>query len=411
MKSNKLTALNVLNYIFIFVAWTWPFLASDVFFGIDAAGRVPMTLTFITFFANFFSKNRLFMLDRPYVFWMLWTVYAVFNYWAKKPVMADDPVTFCIGRFSILMVLYVSAWEYMERPKRFLMFVTFVCFAIGLFTIDSEMLRNQLQGNAENLGDHYISEFGNVIPLQMVILTFFLILAYFKNYLKLLPTVVFFLSVAFFIIIVSATRKAFGGIVIIVFFSFLPYFMRRSWRSVAALALFYLAYLGVNYLLDNTFLGERSIEIYEQETFYEKGTFLYYMGDRAFMYVEGWQLFLENMWTGIGLRNFMDVAQSDYVLHTEYMVQLTECGIIGAALYLAFNVSIIIGLIKAALKKVDFKQTLVCLGLMAAILFISFTAWTYTFTIYFIGLGIVIGHYKLLNNKNSETKPHEKVEN
>ena len=25
MKSNKLTALNVLNYIFIFVVWTWPF--------------------------------------------------------------------------------------------------------------------------------------------------------------------------------------------------------------------------------------------------------------------------------------------------------------------------------------------------------------------------------------------------
>ena len=243
----------------------------------------------------------------------------------------------------------------------------------------------------------------------MVILTFFLILAYFKKYLKLLPTVVFFLSVAFFIIIVSATRKAFGGIVIIVFFSFLPYFMRRSWRSVVALALFYFAYQGVNYLLDNTFLGERAIEIYEQETFYEKGTFLYYMGDRAYMYVDGWQLFLENMWTGIGLRNFAAAAQSEMVLHTEYMVQLTECGIIGAALYLAFNISIIVGLVKAAFKKVDFKQTLVCLGLIVAILFISFTAWTYSFPIYFIALGIVIGHYKLLNNENSDTKPHTRV--
>ncbi len=401
MTNRSFTTLSKLNYIFIFVVWTWPFLASDVFFGIDAAGRVPMILTFITFFANYFSKNRRFMLERPYLFWMLWTIYAIFNYWTKKPVTADNPAIFCIGRFSILMVLYVSAWEYMERPKRFLMFVTFVCFAIGLFTIDSEMLRKQLEGNVENLGDHFISEFGNVIPLQMVILSFFLILAYFKKFLKLLPTVVFFLSVAFFIIIVSATRKAFGGIVIIVFFSFLPYFMRRSWRSVIALVLFYLVYQGIDYLMENTFMGERVIEIYEMRDEYEKGTFLYYMGDRAYMYVQGWKLFLENMWTGIGLRNFAAVAHSDYVLHTEYMVQLTECGLIGAALYLAFNISIIIGLVKAALKKVDFKQTLVCLGLMAAILFISFTAWTYTFTIYFIGLGIVIGHYKRLNKENS----------
>ena len=142
---------------------------------------------------------------------------------------------------------------------------------------------------------------------------------YFKKYLKLLPTVVIFLSVAFFIIIVSATRKAFGGIVIIVFFSFLPYFMKRSWRSVIALLLFYFVYQGVDYLMENTFMGERVTEIYELHDEYEKGTFLYYMGDRAYMYVQGWQLFLENMWTGIGLRNFMDVAQSEMVLHTSFI--------------------------------------------------------------------------------------------
>ena len=267
-----------------------------------------------------------------------------------------------------------------------------------------------MSGNVDDFGDHFISEFKNQIPLNMVMLTFFLILCYFKKYLKLLPTVVFFLSVAFFIIIVSATRKAFGGIVILVFFAFLPYFMKRSWKSTFAFIGLLLLYYGTSHLMESSFLGERMAEGYDRQIgLYEKGTFLYYMGDRAYMYVDGWQLFLENMWTGIGLKNFMEVGNSDFVLHTEYMVQLTECGLIGTSLYLAFNVFIIFNLVKALKRKENLNQTMLCLGLIGAILFISFTAWTYAFPIYFIALGIVIGHYKRLNNENSDTKPHTRV--
>jgi uncharacterized membrane protein len=44
--------------------------------------------------------------------------------------------------------------------------------------------------------------------------------------------------------------------------------------------------------------------------------------------------------------------------------------------------------------KIEKKETLVYAGIFGAILFISFTAWTYQFPIYFIAFGVIIGYCK-----------------
>lgn len=99
---------------------------------------------------------------------------------------------------------------------------------------------------------------------------------------------------------------------------------------------------------------------------------LNYLGDRAAQYMLAWDLFLEYPITGIGLKNFSVMANYPFVLHTEYMVQLCECGIIGSALYLLFMG----GLFKTVFRiwKSNGRLFYICLGGLLCMLFLNFTA-------------------------------------
>ena len=127
-----------------------------------------------------------------------------------------------------------------------------------------------------------------------------------------------------------------------------------------------------------------------------------YLGDRAYFYIQGTTIFLENPITGIGLNNFTQVNQSNYRLHSEYMVQITEGGVVGSSFFLLFNLWILLNLFKSYKDKSDLQTIiLVLLGGFAAILFINITAWTYQFSHYFICFGIIISYLKIPQSKKS----------
>ena len=117
------------------------------------------------------------------------------------------------------------------------------------------------------------------------------------------------------------------------------------------------------------------------------------MGDRSRYYVLGWKFFIDNLWMGIGLGNYALHDPFGHLLHTEYMVQLTECGIIGTTLYLLFMGWMAYNLLYVFFR-IEKRETLIYAGMYGAILFISFTAWIYQFPIYFIVFGIIIGYCK-----------------
>lgn len=102
-----------------------------------------------------------------------------------------------------------------------------------------------------------------------------------------------------------------------------------------------------------------------------------FLGDRAIQYESAIELFHENFWTGIGLTNFiyMDTSGRQLVLHSEYMVQLCENGIIGFTLLMIFYVLLIRSLIRNR-KYMKRKIGMALFGL-ATVLFINFTSWTY----------------------------------
>ena len=151
-------------------------------------------------------------------------------------------------------------------------------------------------------------------------------------------------------------------------------------------------------MMENTVLGERFLAGEENSDKFipyqfRDNWFFNFVGDRAGYYIRGWQYFIDNPWTGIGLTNFMVYDYVHHVLHTEYMVQLTECGIIGTTLYLLFMGCIAYNLFYVFFK-IEKRETLIYAGMYGAVLFISFTAWTYQFPIYFIVFGVIIGYCK-----------------
>ena len=115
------------------------------------------------------------------------------------------------------------------------------------------------------------------------------------------------------------------------------------------------------------------------------------MGDRGPMYYEGWYLFLQNPWTGIGLHKFAEVNSFWYggMLHTEYMTQLTECGIIGSTMFIVFYYGILKRLFAKLKDKNDFASYTILRSTVIAIMVINLVAWSYSYEVYFIVYGYI----------------------
>ena len=91
----------------------------------------------------------------------------------------------------------------------------------------------------------------------------------------------------------------------------------------------------------------------------------------------------------------MDATSLELRLHTEYMVQLCENGIIGFALLMLFYYQLLKGLWK---KHKDGYSTAMCLGGLLMVLFLNLSTWTYNLHIAMIiyALLITIANNKLL---------------
>ena len=105
------------------------------------------------------------------------------------------------------------------------------------------------------------------------------------------------------------------------------------------------------------------------------------------------EMFLQNPWTGIGINNFC--WQNNYheglPFHTEYMVQLAECGIIGTLIFIVFYYGMLKRLLICYRKKLARKEVIILMATFFAFVVINLVAWTYTNANYFMMYGIIYG--------------------
>lgn len=242
--------------------------------------------------------------------------------------------------------------------------------------------------------DRNLGALWNGGPLTSLFIIFFSGLLYVSGWLntkKLIPLILF----AVVVILIGGTRKALGGAMLLVATLVIPQ-LKFSLKKLATVIIFSgLIYLVYTYVMEKTSMGERFKKGFEvgEDTNTTGIKLLDFVGDRTTFYINGWQVFLENKINGIGLRNYMHETKSDYVIHSEYMVQLVEGGILGSVLFLLFNIGVGKG-IYSAWKKFPRKRSVIWIlaGAFGVILFIGFTTWTYSFARYYIVYGVIIGY-------------------
>jgi len=150
-------------------------------------------------------------------------------------------------------------------------------------------------------------------------------------------------------IFMSQTRNAFGMVLIQLAGYYYAIAMKCKITMKHAILVVFLmigTYVGVNYVMENTGLGTRFQNDFEraenQDSKYQTGTYWdYVLGERISYYIIGWQLFINNPVTGIGLDNYKNITEGGYPMHVEYMKHLAEGGIIAAVLWLAFIFALI----------------------------------------------------------------------
>ena len=224
---------------------------------------------------------------------------------------------------------------------------------------------------------------GNLYPLHAVAFLFVSSVLLVEERIRMWFFVVITLGISV-LIFLSGTRKAFGAEVIILLGVVINNGKKRNlWAWIRLVFLGAVLAMGVYYAINNTTVGERILEGTDERMYVQlvenqrlNDFIMKMLGDRGVQYESALELFHEHYWTGIGLTNFMDMSGGDLVLHSEYMVQLCENGMIGFVLLMLFYVLLVIGLVSNR-KVVGKQKTGIVLFGLFAILFINFTSWTY----------------------------------
>lgn len=397
--NKKLSIQSLYNYFYVILTLLWIPLQKTVLH-IDGKGRILFFMTIFALITNLKLKSfRRIALSTPASIWLIWCIYVTINAIVKGYSVAELPFSFYIV-LKILcpyVIMAVSAYEYTKNNVTFLkaLLITFIVYStIGFFFMDNFYIAEEEGRSADNT-------LGNLLALNAIFIAFF---AGLLMSMKVISKKYFYLFFAYAaaIITLSATRKAFGALFIIYIFIIFSQTKPTFGNILKLLFILLILYIGLDYVINNTYLGERFGNIEESaESFVDTNNpFLKLVGDRAFFYVIGWEVFLNNALSGIGLTNFPTYTRTSLFIHTEYIVQLCECGIIGTCLFAMFYTSILKNIIKKRNSSyLDKTVGIVMIGVIVAILFIGLTAWLYDFAFFFAVIGVVIGYTKTLGTR------------
>lgn len=389
MQSVKIQWLLYILYIMFISAD--PFAA---FSGFDKGHRIIFfteiaTLTYCYNAINSFRKVFRYELN---IIWFILIIY----HWINC-IMHDVPsehgyFLLLYPIFSSFTILVLSCYLYLQNAMK-----ASIVFSIGLlsyvmFAVLSGNYIEDASGAVRLTGSIHMNQLGQAGGFCLFML---LIL---KQHIKKQALMKFILLsiIPLYGIIQAGSRNAF---IMLVFASFTLLFSKTLSSKISIGKIFRLLILGIisyllfNFLLENTAAGQRLLGTSEQaemqNTMYQTGTFLDFLGDRGWYYYVGFQNFIENPLFGIGMWNFAHYNNAIFPLHTEYMVHITEGGIIASSLYFYFIFRIGKGLVQINSK--ERSELSVILGLcFITYLIVCFTARAFYYIQFYVVMGITI---------------------
>ena len=209
----------------------------------------------------------------------------------------------------------------------------------------------------------------------------------------------------------TGSRSVLGVFVIIIVGIFLIHRSRDFLKSAAIYIVgIVFVLLFFNFVLENTYVGQRLAATGEQAERHSlnTGTIFDKFGDRGLFYIYGAYEFVKSPVFGIGLENFR--TPGGYVMHPEYMVQITELGIVGSILFLLFfgwvgkeNLAVL----RMKITPFDRKSIEILTLAFVGILIFGTALWFYKVPIAFTLFGLLIGNIFEIKRKYSSGQPGE----
>lgn len=380
---NRFVNLFFLSYIILHPA------INSLLFSFDGAGRSIIILVFMVLLLNLFQSDFLRMAkSRPVLIWGMWSVYVtVTTLFIGVKTLELSSVSFIVNFILVPFVaLWVSCYE-SYKDSRLLTKVLLLSFAA--YCVLGCVFQDRAVADAR--GSDLL---GNDLPLTAVSMLAVAAFRFVKKWDKPILFLAYVLLCTFSVVL-AATRKAFAGEIIILFavaFSFFD--LKKITNFIPLVIVLCCLYFGISYVLENTLLGARFAIIDDDAAKFNTtdNPLLNMVGDRAYFYITGWELFTRNPLCGIGLFNFPAVTGGRMPIHSEYVVQLCEAGLIGSILFIMYNYFIFSNVNKIRNVPGGRPVWFVGIGWLLVLLFISFTAWTYQFPRYFIVTGLFVGY-------------------
>ena len=146
------------------------------------------------------------------------------------------------------------------------------------------------------------------------------------------------ISISTYSIIVTASRKTFLGLIVLIFAwlwtSYKNELKRRPSYFIVIFFLILALYSVTDYMIENTYMGTRFREDIVDNPITERRQGYH----RIIFYKEGLKLLMDNPIFGIGLGNFQVYSEFDAESHSEYIEVVSSTGIIGAFLYFSIYI-------------------------------------------------------------------------
>ena len=377
------------------LAVLWPLFQVQYFGGFDGQGRIKILISILAIIVN---GQRLFSVPKVMHIRLLWVIFCIINAYFKGfyfeatsfPNWAHHRLFY---PYIIMLLGYQVITYDVKKSIWFLFGVYFIYTAVGALNLTFMQ--------SYDIGDRLGNDLGNAYFNTIVLLMTYSALMFTNKRLSLFTLLLISLSLAF-LLVISGERKGLIAVFIIIIGSYLGLSGRGSAHSVVRyLIIFGIAYFAVEYVVQSTTFGVRMENSIENSEF-QGNWFLTLMGDRGIQYYEGWQFFLKNPMSGIGIRNFAEMNSFWFggagVLHSEYMVQLAECGIIGTVMFIIFYYGLLNRVFNIEWARENHAEATIFKATMVAIMAINLVSWSYDNENIFLMYGVIYAYCGLSKN-------------
>lgn len=314
--------------------------------------------------------------SKPAVFYTLWAGYVFIRNLLFGYGVWQSPVQMFLGFVPSYITFLVCLYSFPKNEGRLLSYIVAVLYVFVIFGFISGGTHSLTGGieDEDRLGGELIN--ANALGIRASLIAFCLTALLLRSKISIF-VYVSLMVLPGLVILMSGSRTAF----IILFFVLMVFVFRKNgkrqsgwiWNVLLLIAGFFAMY----YILYNTSMGERllgSINQAEEYGMYT-GTIWDVFGDRGYQYYVSIPVIADHFLLGIGMCNFIDVVPgANMVLHSEYLIQLLECGFIAFVLYFSLYVSITRALLLRRTHGSNETQntTRLCLFFMIALLFTCF---------------------------------------